>query len=86
MMVSRARLVTLATLLPWLLVGLSDPVAAEVCVADDAGREVCLDAPARRIVALSPGVTELLYAAGAGERVVGAVSFSDYPAEAARLP
>ncbi|TLF48745.1 cobalamin-binding protein [Halomonas urmiana] len=56
------------------------------CVADDAGREVCLDAPARRIVALSPGVTELLYAAGAGERVVGAVSFSDYPAEAARLP
>lgn len=58
----------------------------EVCVTDDADREVCLDTPARRIVALSPGVTELLYAAGAGERVVGAVSFSDYPPEAARLP
>lgn len=75
-----------------LLTGLMLPpmVAAqageEVCVADDAGREVCLDAPARRIVALSPGVTELLYAAGAGDSVVGAVSFSDYPPEAARLP
>ncbi|MEQ6887488.1 cobalamin-binding protein [Halomonas sp. CS7] len=74
-----------------LLSGLVLPMAAaeagkEVCVVDDAGREVCLDAPARRIVALSPGVTELLYAAGAGERVVGAVSFSDYPPEAAKLP
>ena len=59
---------------------------ATVCVDDDAGREVCLDAPAQRIVALSPGVTELLYAAGAGERVVGAVSFSDYPPEAQALP
>ncbi|MDT8880800.1 cobalamin-binding protein [Halomonas saccharevitans] len=57
-----------------------------ICVIDDAGREVCLDAPARRIVALSPGVTELLYAAGAGEHLVGAVSFSDYPAEATELP
>ncbi|MFG6178275.1 cobalamin-binding protein [Halomonas sp. THAF12] len=60
--------------------------AADVCVTDDAEREVCLDAPARRIVALSPGVTELLFAAGAGERVVGAVSFSDYPPAAESLP
>ncbi|WP_242458045.1 cobalamin-binding protein [Halomonas sp. YLGW01] len=57
-----------------------------VCVTDDADREVCLEAPASRIVALSPGVTELLFAAGAGEAVVGAVGFSDYPAEAAGLP
>ncbi|WP_136255226.1 cobalamin-binding protein [Onishia niordana] len=80
----RARLLTLTALV---LAGLASPApAAELCVTDDAGHEVCLDAPARRIVALSPGVTELLYAAGAGERVVGAVSFSDYPPEAQALP
>ncbi|GED22082.1 cobalamin-binding protein [Halomonas halmophila] len=62
------------------------PAQASSCVTDDAGREVCLDAPAQRIVALSPGVTELLYAAGAGERLVGAVSFSDYPDAAKQLP
>ncbi|WP_136248948.1 cobalamin-binding protein [Halomonas borealis] len=73
----------------WLTAGLSfaqAQAADEVCVTDDAARKVCLDAPAQRIVALSPGVTELLFAAGAGERVVGAVSFSDYPAAAEALP
>lgn len=68
------------------LLALAGPLRAEPCVMDDAGREVCLEAPAQRIVALSPGVTELLYAAGAGERLVGAVSFSDYPPEADDLP
>lgn len=82
-MFSRLSVVVLTGLLLPLA---SAQAAAEVCVMDDAGREVCLDAPARRIVALSPGVTELLYAAGAGERVVGAVSFSDYPPEATELP
>lgn len=55
------------------------------CVTDDTGREICLTAPARRIVALSPGNTELLFAAGAGDRIVGATSFSDYPAAAERI-
>lgn len=58
------------------------PVQAETCVIDDAEREVCLAQPANRIVALSPGATELVFAAGAGDRVVGVVSFSDYPPEA----
>ncbi|RAH38862.1 cobalamin-binding protein [Halomonas sp. SL1] len=73
----------------WLTAGLSFVQAQAdepICVTDDAEREMCLDAPATRIVALSPGVTELLFAAGAGERVVGAVSFSDYPAAAKGLP
>jgi iron complex transport system substrate-binding protein len=55
-------------------------------VADDFGNEVRLASPAARIVSLSPHLTELLYAAGAGARVVGAVDFSDYPPEAAALP
>ncbi|MDN3555470.1 cobalamin-binding protein [Halomonas maura] len=85
-MIRRRRGLWMATLALWLGVGLPGAARAEVCVSDDAGREVCLDAPARRIVALSPGVTELLFAAGAGERLVGAVSFSDYPPAARALP
>lgn len=49
------------------------------CAIDDQGREVCLDRAADRIAALSPGATELVYAAGAGNKVVAVVSFSDYP-------
>jgi len=59
---------------------------AQVCVTDDVDRKVCLEKPAQRIIALSPGATELLFAAGAGEQVVGAVSFSDYPPAAKKLP
>lgn len=58
----------------------------KICVTDDARREVCLAAPARRIIALSPGATELLYAAGAGDFMVGAVAFSDFPEAAKKLP
>lgn len=43
-------------------------------------------APAERIVTLSPHLAELAYAAGAGDRLVGTVEWSDYPAQAAGLP
>lgn len=59
---------------------------AAISVVDDAGHRVTLAAPAKRIISLSPHVTELLYAAGAGEYIVGAVSYSDYPAAAKKLP
>lgn len=49
---------------------------------DDRGKEVALAAPARRIVALAPHLTELAFAAGAGGRLVGVARFSDYPPEA----
>lgn len=60
--------------------------AASVRVIDDVGHTVELAAPARRIVSLAPHATELLYAAGAGERVAAAVQYSDYPEAAKRLP
>jgi iron complex transport system substrate-binding protein len=59
---------------------------AEVRVRDDAGAEVVLAAPARRIVSLAPHATELLYAAGAGKRVVAVVRGSDHPQAARALP
>jgi iron complex transport system substrate-binding protein len=59
---------------------------AAVSVTDDAGNAIVLAAPARRIVSLAPHATELLYAAGAGDRVVGVLATSDWPPEAAAKP
>ena len=59
--------------------------AATVSVIDDSGRRVSLVAPAQRIISLAPHLTELLFAAGAGDRIVGTVEFSDYPASAAKI-
>src|SRR5918992_4751541 len=57
-----------------------------VSAIDSDGRRVSLAAPAQRIVSLAPHVTEQLYAAGAGAKLVGASEYSDYPEEAKRLP
>ncbi len=43
-------------------------------------------APAQRIVSLAPNLTELVYSAGAGDRMVGADAYSDFPAAARTLP
>ena len=59
---------------------------ADLVFKDDTGQEVRLKAPAKRIVALAPHLAESLYAAGAGDRLVGAVDYSDYPPEAKKLP
>jgi iron complex transport system substrate-binding protein len=53
---------------------------------DDRGVAVELRTPARRIVSLSPNLTELAFAAGAGDRLAAVVRYSDFPAEASRLP
>jgi iron complex transport system substrate-binding protein len=59
---------------------------AEIVVQDDAGRNVVLQKPALRIISLAPHATELIFAAGGGDRLVGAVEYSDYPAAALRIP
>lgn len=58
---------------------------AEISVIDDSGATVRLNQPARRIVSLAPHVTETLFAIGAGERIVGAVDYSDYPEAAKKI-
>ena len=68
----------------WALLGAAS-VHAEVVVRDDTGAEVRLAQPAQRIVSLAPHITETLYAAGAGPRLVGAVEYSDYPEAAKKL-
>lgn len=59
---------------------------ASIDVTDDQGQALHLAQPARRIVSLAPHVTELLFAAGAGDRIVGAVQYSDYPQAAGKIP
>lgn len=60
--------------------------AGGISVQDDAGQTVTLARPAERIVSLAPHATEMLFAAGAGDRVMGAVEHSDYPPQAQKLP
>ncbi|MFQ5469247.1 MAG: cobalamin-binding protein [Gammaproteobacteria bacterium] len=56
-----------------------------VSITDVRGRLVELQQPASRIISLAPDITELLFAAGAGDSVVGVVEYSDYPPEALRI-
>ncbi len=61
------------------------PDAGSTCL-DDLGREVRVPAQVRRIVSLAPACTEILFAVGAGDRVVGVTTFDNYPPEVAALP
>lgn len=58
----------------------------DLCARDALDRQVCLSAPAGRIISLSPGATELIYSAGAGDRLVAVSAWSDFPPEAEKLP
>ena len=55
-------------------------------LTDDAGRQVTIPSRPERIISLAPSNTEILFAIGAGDRVVGVDSFSDYPAQVKDLP
>jgi iron complex transport system substrate-binding protein len=53
-----------------------------VTAVDDAGRSVVVDRPPARVVTLAPSLTELVFAAGSGQSLVGVSALSDYPAAA----
>jgi len=59
--------------------------AGGISLTDGLQHEVVLEKPAGRIVSLSPSVTEILFAVGAGDQVIGRDSFSNYPAEAGAI-
>ena len=64
------------------------PAAATTSIetTDMMGREIKLDQPATRVVALSAADCEILYAIGAGDLLVGRGEFCDYPAEVLDVP
>ena len=72
--------------LPALLALMATRASAAITVRDDDGNAVTLQQPAQRVIALAPHVTEMLFAAGGGSRIVGAVSYSDYPEAAKQIP
>jgi len=69
------------TILALMLAGCAPAAAVPqaITLTDGLGRTVALDQPAERIVSLAPSATEILFAVGAGDQVVGRDSFSNYP-------
>ena len=57
-----------------------------IAVTDMTGRTVTLDAPATRVVALTAGDCEILYALGCGDAVVGRGEYCNYPAQVLDVP
>lgn len=82
--VTRQLLLSAITL--WILVHGVFAQAAPLDATDDRGLQVRLDAPAKRVMTLSPHATELVFAAGGGDRLIATVSASDFPAAAQHLP
>ena len=68
------------------VLALSSGAHADLLFTDDTGQVVRLKAPAKRIVTLAPHAAESLYAAGAGDKLVGTVDYSDYPPAAKKVP
>ena len=62
------------------------PVAYPLTLTDDEGTSVTIPAKPTKIVSLTPATTEILFAIGAGPRVVATTDFDDYPPEAVALP
>ncbi len=61
-------------------------VSTAITVTDMTGKEVTLDAPAEKVVALTPSDCEILFAIGAGDTLVGRGEYCDYPAEVMDIP
>src|SRR5258705_9453708 len=62
------------------------PVPTHSVVTDDFGDTIAVASPPRRIVSLNPTTTELLYAIGAGGRLVGRTTYDRIPAEVQAVP
>jgi len=74
-------------ILCWLCLFLVLPAqAAVIRVVDAAGQTLEFAQPPKRIISLTPHLTELLFAVGAGAQLVGVDSASDYPQVAQALP
>jgi len=75
-----------ALILSLLIAGPGHAADAQRQLRDDAGDTITLGAAPCRIVSLAPGTTAMLFAAGAGQCVIGTIAHSDEPAAAANVP
>ena len=74
----RSLFVLLLLISPW--------VRADISVQDYQGTKISLAEPAQRIIGLAPHVVENIYSAGAGEKVVGVMAYSNFPEAVLKLP
>lgn len=65
---------------------LASPGAAAFPIVDADSRPIIVNSFAQRVVTLAPSLTELMYATGAGEKLIGVSAYSDFPAAARRQP
>jgi iron complex transport system substrate-binding protein len=61
-------------------------VTSQVEITDQAGRMVTLEKVPERIISLAPSNTEILFALGLGDKVVGVTQYCNYPPEAQDKP
>ncbi len=59
---------------------------AEITVTDMMGRDITLQAPAKRVVAVTAADCEILYALGAGDTLVGRGAYCNYPEAVLSVP
>jgi len=64
----------------------ASPQHYPVTVTDDRGKSISIASAPKRIVSIAPSSTEVVFAIGAGDRVVAVDDFSDFPAAAKALP
>jgi iron complex transport system substrate-binding protein len=65
---------------------ISQPTPTPIEITDGLKRVVNLASQAQRIVSMAPSNTEILFAIGAGDQVVGRDEFSDFPTDASSIP
>lgn len=68
------------------ITGCSASLEGERTIQDDLGRTVEIPHSIERVVPLAPNITELLFASGAGSKVVGVSAYDDFPPEVDSLP
>lgn len=82
--VSASKVTVLAMVL-WSLIAAAH-AAGSFTIADDLGKPITLPQLPERIISLAPSATEMLFAAGLGDRLIATVNYSDEPAAAKRVP
>jgi iron complex transport system substrate-binding protein len=68
------------------LINLSSAGAGERVLIDEAGRRVKVPLSAKRIISLAPSITEILFALGLRQEIIGVTNFCDYPEEVTTKP
>jgi iron complex transport system substrate-binding protein len=56
-----------------------------ITITDNLGEKIIMEEKPQKIISISPNITEVLFAVGAGENVIGVTTFADYPKEATKL-